>query len=219
MHDRAITIVTYEWVPAFARGFVRDLRVRWAAEEAGVAYSIETTPVRPKAEAHRAIQPFEQVPVLKDGAVTMFESGAILWRLGERSPALMPQEDAARAETMQWLFAALSSVEPLTNGWVLARTVDKDAAQAERAAGRMNPRLAALARVVETRAHIAAGRFTIADILMADVLRVVDSQGGLDAHPALAAYLARQTARPAFRKAFDDQMAHWAAADSRRAAD
>lgn len=213
-----IDIVTYEWVPAFARGFVRDLRVRWAAEEAGLPYRIETTPVRPKAEAHRAIQPFEQVPVLKDGAVTMFESGAILWRLGERSPALMPPEEAGRAETMQWLFAALNSVEPLTNGWVLAKTVDKDPAQTERAAGRMTPRLAALARVVETREHIAAGRFTIADIALADVLRLVDSQGGLGDHSALAAYLARQTARPGFRKAFDDQMAHWAAADARRAA-
>lgn len=216
MDAQPITIVTYEWVPEFARGFVRDLRLRWAAEEAGLPYRIETVPARPKSEAHLAMQPFGQVPILKDGAATVFESGAILWLLGERSEALAPRDPVARTEVLQWVFAALNSVEPLTSAWVIAKGFDRDDAQAERAAGRMAPRLAALEQRLAGRDFVAADRFSIADILLADVLRVLDTQGGLAVHPALAAYVARMTGRPGFRKAWADQMAHWQAAEARR---
>lgn len=212
-----IVIVTYDWVPAFARGFVRDLRVRWAAEEAGIPYRVETVPVRPKTDAHRAMQPFEQAPVLRDGGTTLFESGAILWLLGERSPALLPRDAAARAQTIQWLIAGLNSVEPFVFALETAKMRDKDEEAAGRAAARLAARLDGLTRGLGAADHIAAGRFTIADVLMADILRVVDSLGGLGGHPALAAYLARQTARPAFVKALADQMAHWTAADAARA--
>jgi glutathione S-transferase len=215
---QTLTIVTYDWVPGIARGFVRDIRVRWAAEEAGLAYRIETVPVRQKSELHRAMQPFEQVPILKDGDISLFESGAILWHLGEGSDALMPRDARGRAATVQWLFAALNSVEPMTIAWLLAKMFDRDEAQTERAASRMNPRLGQLAAVLQGREFLAAGRFTVADIMMSDVLRIVKAQGGLAGFPALSAYVERLTARPAFRKAHDGQMAHWAAADVREQA-
>ena len=109
-----VTIVTYEWLPEFPRGFVRDIRARWAAEEAGVAYAVETLPVMPKSVAHRQIQPFEQVPILRDGDLTLFESGAIVLHLAEGTP-LLPE--ARRAEITQWLIAALNSVEGATGRW------------------------------------------------------------------------------------------------------
>jgi glutathione S-transferase len=197
---------------------VRDIRARWAAEEAGLAYRVETVPVREKTDAHRAMQPFEQVPILKDGGVVLFESGAILWYLGEKSGALMPPDPGGRAETMQWLIAGLNSVEPMSLAWLLAKVFDRNPEQAEVAAKRMNQRLASMARVLEEREFLAAERMTVADILMADVLRTVEAQGGLEGFPGLSRYVGRLTARPAFRKAHADQMAHWSAADAREAA-
>jgi len=213
-----LTVITYDWVPEMPRGFVRDIRPRWAAEEAGLAYRVETVPLRQKTDAHRAMQPFEQVPILKDGDLTIFESGAILWHLGESSEALMPRDPGGRAETMEWLIAGLNSVEPMTMGWILAKVFDRSAEQTEVAARRMRPRLAHLSAVLESRAFLAAGRLTVADLLMADILRTVEAQGGLGGLPVLSEYVARLTARPAFRKAHADQMAHWAAADAREAA-
>jgi glutathione S-transferase len=216
--DAPITIVTYDWVPDGPRGFVRDLRVRWAAEEAGLPYRIETVPVAQKTDAHRAMQPFEQVPILRDGEFSLFESGAILWYLGEKSEALMPADPAERATVMQWLIAALNSVEPFILAWVIAKIFDRNVEQAEVAAGRMNPRLAKLAAAIGEREFLVANRLTVADIMMADVLRVVEAQGALSDFPQLSGYVARLTARPAFRKAHDDQIAHFAAADAAAAA-
>jgi glutathione S-transferase len=218
MKAMPLTLVTYDWVPEFPRGFVRDIRVRWAAEEAGLSYRVETVPLRQKSDAHRAMQPFEQVPVLKDGSIALFESGAILWYLGEKSEALMPRDPAGRAETMQWLIAGLNSVEPMSLAWLLAKVFDRNPEQAEVAAKRMNQRLACMAEVLGGREFLAAGRMTVADILMADVLRTVEAEGGLREFPVLSRYVARLTARPAFRKAHADQMAHWAAADTREVA-
>ena len=149
MDARPLTIVTYDWVPEFPRGFVRDIRVRWAAEEAGLPYRVETVPLRQKSEAHRAIQPFEQVPILKDGALTLFESGAILWHLGEKSQALLPREPGDRAAAIQWLVAGLNSVEPMTMAWLIAKVFDRNPEQAEVAAKRMDQRLASLSPVLE----------------------------------------------------------------------
>ena len=129
----------------------------------------------------------------------------------------MPRDPRGRAETMEWLIAGLNSVEPITMGWLLAKVFDRNPEQTEVAARRMRPRLAHLSAVLEPRAFLAAGRLTVADILMADILRTVEAQGGLDGLPVLGDYVARMTARPAFRKAHADQMAHWAAADAREA--
>lgn len=213
-----LTIVTYDWVPELPRGYVRDIRVRWAAEEAGMPYRVETVPGQPKTDAHRAMQPFEQVPILKDGDICLFESGAILWYLGEKSEGLMPRDPAGRAATVQWLMSALNSVEPFTMAWLIAKVFDRDEVQAQVAAGRMNPRLAKLEAVLAARPFLVGDRLTVADILMADTLRVVQPKGGLAPFPALSAYLARLTERPAFQKALRDQLDHWEAADRERAA-
>lgn len=210
----ALTIVTFDWVPPMPRGYVRDLRARWACEEAGLPYAVETVPMRPKSPAHQAIQPFAQVPILREGALTLFESGAIVLHLAQRSDALMPADAEGRAHVLQWVMAALGSVESWTLPWLIALLFDRDEAATARAATRMDERLGQLAAVLEGRDWLVGDRFTAADLLMADVLRIVDDHGGLDAHPLLRAYVARATARPAFRKAHRDQLDHFAAADA-----
>src|SRR5205085_2975927 len=114
-----VVLYTYDWVPAPPRGFVRDLRVRWALEEAGLPYRVESVPFRSRGAGHFAHQPFGQVPWLTDGDLTIFESGAILLHLGERSAALMPADARGRSEAKEWLFAALASVEAASQPWSL----------------------------------------------------------------------------------------------------
>ncbi|AUH64007.1 glutathione S-transferase family protein [Paracoccus zhejiangensis] len=209
-----VTIVTYDWVPPFAQGYVREIRARWAAEEAGIPYRIETVPVSPKSAAHREMQPFEQVPVLKDGDLTLFESGAIALYLAEGT-ALLPE--SRRAEVTQWLIAALNSVEPQVMAWVTAGLFDKDEAAAERAMKRLQPRLAQLAAALEGRDWLVGDTFSVADLMMVEVLRGAGDDGALDDHPVLKAYVARATARPGFKKAMADHMAHWTDADRAKA--
>ncbi|MRX49747.1 glutathione S-transferase family protein [Paracoccus sp. S-4012] len=212
-----LTITTYDWVPKFPRGWVRDLRVRWACEEAGLPYRIDTVPVKDRTPEHLARQPFHQVPMLRDGELSIFESGAIVLHLAEKSEALMPRDPPGRAAVQQWLIAALNSVEPWVLRWVVARMFDKDEAAAARALPLLEQRLGQLEAAMAGRDWIAGERFTAADILMADVLRLVEAQGALS-QPALQAYVARATARPAFRKAHAAQLAHFEAADAARAA-
>src|SRR3954451_5366543 len=114
-----LILTTYDWVPDMPRGFVRDIRVRWALEEAGLPYRVESTPFRDRKPDHFARQPFGQVPWLTDGDLSMFESGAILLHLAELSPTLMPTERRGRSETKEWLFAALNSVEMASLPWSL----------------------------------------------------------------------------------------------------
>ncbi|SMO95186.1 glutathione S-transferase family protein [Paracoccus laeviglucosivorans] len=207
-----LTITTYDWVPDMAVGYVRDLRIRWACLEAGLPYTVETTSVREKTPQHFARQPFGQVPILRDGDLSLFESGAILLYLAERQPALMPQDAKGRAETQQWLIAALNSLEPAVMTLTIARIFDQDAHADALALPRMHERLGQLAAVIANREFIAAGRFTVADILVADVLRIVDSLAELGPYPDLADYMTRMTARPAFQQAHDAQVAHFAKA-------
>lgn len=209
-----LTITTYDWVPEFARGYVRDLRIRWACEEAGLPYRIDTVPVRNRTAEHLARQPFHQVPMLRDGEVSMFESGAIVLHLSEKSGALMPRDPAGRAAVQQWLIAALNSIEPWVFRWILPKVFEKDEAAAARAFPLLDQRLTQLEAEMKGREWIAGDAFSGADILMADVLRIVQAEGGLEKHPGLAAYVARATARPAFRKAHADQIAHFEAADA-----
>jgi len=207
-----VVITTYDWVPEMARGYVRDLRVRWACEEAGLPYEIETTSVREKTPQHYARQPFGQVPMLQDGELSLFESGAILLYLAEGCDALMPQGRAGRAETQQWLIASLNSLEPVVMALVIARVFDGNEAAAALVLPRLHERLRQLVPVLEGREFIACDRFTIADIMLAEVLRIVDSIGELQPYPVLAAYLERMTARPAFRRAHAAQLEHFAEA-------
>lgn len=210
-----LMLTTFDWVPEMPRGYVRDLRVRWALEEAGLPYRVESVPFRTRTAEHFAHQPFGQVPWLTDGDISIFESGAILLHLGARSDALMPADPRGRSETVQWLFAALNSVEMASLPWSLL--IFSGAAKDTPAwklfdAFLKQHRLAHLEPVLAERKWL-AGSFSVADILMADVLRLVDRFDGLTEYPACRAYVARATARPAFAKARADQIAHFAAAD------
>lgn len=206
-----LVLTTFNWVPETPRGYVRDLRIRWALEEAGLPYRVESVPFAERGAAHFALQPFGQVPWLTDGEVSIFESGAILLHLGEKSQALMPTDVAGRAATIEWLFAALNSVEMASLPWSLYKFTDDTIDTPGRAlvekflAGRLKHM-----EVVLTGRQWLAGAFSIADILMADVLRLVDRFDGLAQFPACRAYVARTTARPAFAKAHADQLAHFA---------
>jgi glutathione S-transferase len=211
-----LILTTYDWVPEAPRGLVRDLRIRWALEEAGLAYRVASTPFRVRGAEHFAAQPFGQVPWLNDGSVTIFESGAILLHLAEKSRALSPTDSQGRAEVLEWVIAALNSVDLPGQPWVLFRFMGfaGEAPEAKFIDEFLTARLERMEAVLSGREWLAAGRFTVADLLMADVLRPIERFDGLAKYPACRAYVARMTARPAFLKAYDDQMAHFAAADS-----
>jgi glutathione S-transferase len=207
-----LTIWTYDWVPAGARGFVRDLRQRWTAEEASLAYDVRTVPFEDRETNHLDRQPFGQVPFLTDGNVKIFESGACLLHLARKSEELMPRDACGGAETLQWAIAALNSIEMVTVPWWFLKVSGQEDNEL---ADWMGTRLAQLEAVLSKRDWLAADRFTVADLIMADVLRVSKVRAHGE-RPATEAYVARLTARPAFRKAHSDQIAHFAAADQDR---
>ena len=209
-----LVLTTFDWVPEMPRGFVRDIRVRWALEEAALPYRVASVPFRDRGAAHLAHQPFGQVPWLTDGDLSIFESGAILLHLGERSDALLPADRQGRNEAKEWLFAALNSVEMAALPWGLLAFMNHtdDTPAWKFLEGFLTARLTRMEPVLARREWL-AGSFSVADIAMADVLRLVDRFGGLADYPAARAYVARATSRPAFAKAHADQMAHFAAAD------
>jgi glutathione S-transferase len=208
-----LTIWTYDWVPEGPRGFVRDLRLRWACEEAGLAYAVRTVAFDDRQTNHLARQPFGQVPFLDDGDLKIFESGAGLLHLARKSDRLMPRDPVGEAETLQWTIAALNSIEMVTVPWWF---LEISGAKDNHLTGWLESRLAHIESVLQAREWLAAGRFTIADLLMADVLRVAKVRAFGD-RKATESYVARITERPAFKKAHADQMAHFAAADKGRA--
>jgi glutathione S-transferase len=209
-----LILTTFDWVPEMPRGYVRDLRVRWALEEAGLPYQVKGTPFRDRDAEHFAHQPFGQVPWLTDGDLSIFESGAILLHLGHLSDALLPPDPRRRSDATEWLFAALNSVEMASLPWVMLKFSGDtgDTPASKWLDGFLKIRLQHLEPVLAGREWL-AGRFSVADILMADVLRPVDRFDGLAEYPGCRAYIARATARPAFAKAHADQMAFFAAAD------
>lgn len=214
-----LIVKTFAWVPAAPRGFVRDLRVRWALEEAKLPYRVEGVPFKDRGAEHLKHQPFGQVPWFTDGDISIFESGAILLHIAEKSDALMPIDDKGRSDVKAWLFAALNSVEMAS----LPQALYKFAKDDEQTPGRkqmdgfLTGRLDRMEKVLENRTWL-TGSFSVADIMMADVLRLVEKLGQLSKHPACRAYLERATERPAFKKAYADQMAFFAAADGTKAA-
>ena len=207
-----LTIWTYDWVPEGPRGFVRDLRLRWACEEAGLAYAVRTVRFEDRQTNHLERQPFGQVPFLSDGAIELFESGAGLLHLARKSEALMPRDPAGEAQTLQWTVAALNSIEMVTVPWWFL-TISGEADNG--LTGWMTQRLDHIEQVLGAREWLAADRFTVADLLMADVLRVGLVRAFGD-RPATEAYVSRVTDRPAFQKARADQIAHFEAADRAR---
>jgi glutathione S-transferase len=209
-----IVLTTYNWVPELPRGYVRDIRVRWALEEAGLSYRVRSVPFEGRDAEHFSHQPFGQVPWLTDGDLSIFESGAILLHLGERSEALMPRDPRGRCAAVGWLFAALNSVEMPSVPWSLFKFADDTADTPGRRHLEefLQSRLRHMEAVLGGREWL-AGPFSVADIAMADVLRLVDRFDGLAPYPACRSYVTRATARTAFVKAHADQMAHFAAAD------
>jgi glutathione S-transferase len=207
------TLTTFRSVPPFAVGYVRDLRVRWALEEAGQSYDVRLIGFEEKdTPAYRREQPFAQVPVLRDGDLTLFETGAILLHLGERHPVLLPRDADARAQVTMWSFAALNSVEPYVGNLanLVAFAMDQPWAGAQR------PMLEeiALKRLGQVDDWLAdrdylAGEFSAADILMTTVVRLLDGMGYVERFARLTAWRDRCMARPAFRKALADQVAHF----------
>lgn len=207
-----LTIWTLDWVPEGPRGFVRDLRLRWACEEAELPYRIQTIPFDDRETNHLAQQPFGQVPFLSDGELQLFESGACLLHLARKSDTLMPRDPVGEAHTLQWVIAAINSIEMVTVPWWFLEISGKED---NGLAGWMGMRLQQLETVLGERDWLVADRFTAADLLMADVLRVSDVRSFSD-RPATEAYVMRATDRPAFKKAYADQMAHFEAADRKR---
>ena len=209
-----LVLTTFDWVPKFPRGYVRDIRVRWALEEAHLPYRVESVPFNNRGVGHLARQPFGQVPWLIDGDISIFESGAILLHIASKSECLMPIDACGRSNAIEWLFAALNSVEMASLPW----TLFKFSGASDDAPGQapfnsfLEGRLEHLERILRERQWL-AGTFSVADILMADVLRLIDRFDGLAASPACRTYVERAVARPAFIKAHEDQIAHFAAAD------
>ena len=177
---------------------------------------MKSTPFRERGPEHFAAQPFGQVPWLTDGDLTIFESGAILLHLAEKSPALMPTDRRGRAEVTEWVIAALNSVDLPSQPWALFRFMGfpGESPEAKFVEDFLKLRLDRMETVLADREWLVGGRFSVADLLMADVLRPVDRFDGLANHPHCRAFVAGATSRPAFAKAYDDQLAHFAAADA-----
>lgn len=205
-----ITISAFSRVPDVAKGLVRDLRVRWALEETRLAYKVRLLEQgdQDKSE-YRALQPFGQVPIFEENGLVLFESGAIVLHVAERSEVLLPKDPAARARAVQWLIAALNSVEPAVwNVFVIDNLYpNEEWAKLRRPGARelMNKKLDALAKRLGDKSFLDGEHFTAGDLMMATVLRFHPDTSKLD--PRLVAYLDRCTSRPAFARALDAQLA------------
>lgn len=211
-----IRLTAFNWVPPFAQGLVRDLRVRWALEEAGLPYEERLIPQgAQEAPEHRRIQPFGQVPVIEEDGLTLFESGAILLHIGERAETLLPRDAQARANAIQWVFAALNSIEP--HLWTIA-LIDIFYAHEEWAKLRRpgalafaERRLDALSARLGERDYLDSDQFTAGDLMMTTVLEIARHTGLVAERPNLDAYAKRCKARPAYQRALADQLAPFAA--------
>lgn len=207
-----ITCYAFRSVPPFAQGLVRDLRVRWALEEANLPYRVTlvgSEPATMSRDDYRAIQPFGQIPAIEDGDFRLFESGAIVLYVAESAPSLLPRDPETRAHVQQWCFAALNTIEVAIQGLAELDLFHSEQAWAKErrpaAEKQVRQRLGELAGAMRAREYL-AGSFSAADILMTTVLRIVRHTDLVAEQPALAKYQARCEERPAFRKALADQM-------------
>lgn len=206
-----ITLTAFESSPDRGRGLARDMPVRWALEETGQAYQVKLVSFEAlKAPEHLALQPFGQIPTCQDGDLVLFESGAIVLHLAERHPGLLPDDPGARARAVAWIFAALSTVEPPIVERAMATLVERDKpwfeARLPLLEDRVQRRLADLSLRLGD-ADWLDGAFSAGDLMMVSVLRRLQGSGLIEAHPNLAAYVARGEARPAFQRAFEAQLA------------
>src|SRR5262245_4250997 len=206
-----ITISAFRWVPDFAQGQVRDLRARWALEEAGLPYRTRLLGQGDQDKPdYRALQPFGQVPILDEDGFTLFETGAIVLYIGERSETLLPRDPQERARATQWLIAALNSIEPFV--MEVARIdlfyADQEWAKERRpgAVAFVQRRLAGLSKALADKPYLDGDRFTAGDLMMTTVLRILKHTDIVTSDKRLAAYVERCTARPAFERALDAQI-------------
>lgn len=206
-----ITLTTYAWVPDFAAPLMRAFRVRWALEEIGLPYNVRTIALGPeqKSPEHLARQPFGQAPAIEEDGLTLFESGAIALYVAEKSDDLLPRERIARARATAWVFAALNSVETWIQQLASIDFFHKKEAWAKDARPGIEKlvrnRLGQLDAVLEGRDYL-EGTFTVGDLMMCDVLRILDHTDILASYPNVSAYKARCEARPAFARALKAQI-------------
>lgn len=214
-----ITITAFERSPDRGKGLARDMRVRWALEEVGQPYEVRLLSFKAMKEpAHLALHPFGQIPTYEEGDLALFESGAIVFHVAERHAGLLPDDANARARAIMWMFAALNTVEPPIFDRDLVKILERDEPWFEQ-------RLRALEDSIRNRLRDLSrrlgggdwldGAFSAGDLLMVTVLRRLHGSGMLEEHPNLAAYVARGEARPAYRRAFDAQLAVFTAASPR----
>ena len=205
------TITAFERSPDRGKGLARDMRVRWALEEVGQPYNVRLLSFSEMKEpAHRALHPFGQIPTYQEGDLTLFESGAIVFHIAERHAGLLPDDANARARAIAWMFAALNTVEPPIFERSLATILEQDDPWFEQ-------RLHVLEDSIRKRLGDLSGRlgnadwlddaFSAGDLLMVTVLRRLNGSGILETYPNLSAYVARGEARPAYKRAFADQLA------------
>jgi len=211
-----ITITAFERSPDGGKGLARDTRVRWALEEVGQPYEVRLVSFRAMKEpAHLALHPFGQIPTYQEGDLALFETGSIVFHIAERHSGLLSDDANARARAIAWMFAALNTVEPPIVNREVVMLLERDKTWYEErllvVEGRIRDRLSELSGRVGD-ADWLEGEFSAGDLLMADVLRRLNGSGMLDEHPNLAAYVARAEARPAFKRAFEAQLAVFTAA-------
>ena len=206
-----ITITAFDRSPDGGKGLARDTRIRWALEEVGQPYEVRLVSFAAMKEpAHLALHPFGQIPTYEEGDLALFETGAIVFHIGERYAGLLPNEANARARALMWMFAAVNTVEPPILDLVTARLFERDQPWAQArlplVEDRLHPRLKQLSAHLG-QADWLDGGFSAGDLMMVSVLLRLRSSGILDEYRTLAAYVARGEARPAYERAFADQLA------------
>lgn len=205
------TITAFEQSPDLGKGLARDMPVRWALEEVGQPYDVRLVSFSAMKEAaHRALHPFGQIPTYEEGDLALFESGAIVFHIAERHAGLLPHDADARARAIMWMFAALSTVEPPIMQRAIATYLERDKTWYEQRLPIVEERIRTRLDEVSNRlgdADWLDDEFSAGDLLMVQVLRRLKESMLLDAYPNLFAYVARGEARPAFKRAFDAQLA------------
>jgi glutathione S-transferase len=206
-----ITITAFERSPDGGKGLARDTRVRWALEEVGQPYDVRLVSFAAMKEpAHLALHPFGQIPTYEENGLALFETGAIVFHIAQRFPGLLPFDANARARAVTWMFAALNTVEPPILDLTVARIFEADKPWAAERLPLVQERLRVRLRQLSARlgdADWLDGNFSAGDLMMASVLLRLRASGMLDEFPNLAAYVTRAEARPAYRRAFADQLA------------
>jgi glutathione S-transferase len=215
-----ITITAFEASPDRGQGMARDMPVRWALEEAGQPYEVRLVSFAAMNEpAYLKLQPFGQIPAYQEGDLTLFESGAIVFHIAQRHRGLLPYDAEARARAITWMFAAVSTVEPPITGWEYAEYFESDKSWYKEHRAMLDERVLARLKSLSQRLGDTPwldGEFSAGDLLMVQVLRRLHGSGLLTKYPNLAAYVARGEARPAYKRAFDAQLAVFQASQKSR---